>query len=127
MYLRNICVACTCYIFLPVPALPHRDGIYDFVIKTNRPSAVIRLVALREHHELDRCYERMRKIVCCVLFVNFIQVVLGSGFYIDNGIDQTVREKSIPLQERQEIEHEILELLGLPDRPNTQHVHPSLR
>ncbi|XP_050067296.1 protein 60A-like [Anopheles maculipalpis] len=56
-----------------------------------------------------------------------IGMVHSTGFYIDNGVDQTVREKSVELHERQEIEHEILELLGLPDRPNKQHVHPSLR
>ncbi|EAA00276.3 protein 60A-like [Anopheles arabiensis] len=61
-----------------------------------------------------------------VLYV-LIGLVSSTGFYIDNGVDQTVREKSVELHERQEIEHEILELLGLPDRPNKQHVHPSLR
>uniref|UniRef100_A0A182J0T4 TGF-beta family profile domain-containing protein n=1 Tax=Anopheles atroparvus TaxID=41427 RepID=A0A182J0T4_ANOAO len=62
-----------------------------------------------------------------VVFYAVIGMVSSSGFYIDNGRDQTVREKSVSLHERQEIEHEILELLGLPDRPNKQHVHPSLR
>uniref|UniRef100_A0A182KC53 TGF-beta family profile domain-containing protein n=1 Tax=Anopheles christyi TaxID=43041 RepID=A0A182KC53_9DIPT len=65
-------------------------------------------------------------IVVTVVHV-LIRPVSSTGFYIDNGVDQTVREKSVELQERQEIEHEILELLGLPDRPNKQHVHPSLR
>ncbi|XP_053678525.1 protein 60A-like [Anopheles nili] len=60
-------------------------------------------------------------------FVIDARLVGSSGFYIDNGVDQTVRQKSVELAERQEIEHEILDLLGLPDRPNKQHVHPSLR
>ncbi|XP_058812306.1 protein 60A [Topomyia yanbarensis] len=51
----------------------------------------------------------------------------ATGFYIDNGLNQTVREKTVTLHDRQEIEHEILELLGLPDRPNEKHIHPSLR
>ncbi|XP_058452837.1 protein 60A-like [Malaya genurostris] len=51
----------------------------------------------------------------------------ATGFYIDNGQNQTVREKTVTMQDRQEIEHEILELLGLPDRPNEKHIHPSLR
>ncbi|XP_055523182.1 protein 60A-like [Wyeomyia smithii] len=51
----------------------------------------------------------------------------ATGFYVDNGLDQTIQEKSVTLQDRQEIEHEILELLGLPDRPNEKHIHPSLR
>ncbi|XP_019532466.3 protein 60A [Aedes albopictus] len=51
----------------------------------------------------------------------------SSGFYIDNGQGQTVRETTITPQDRQEIEHEILDLLGLPDRPNKEHIHPSLR
>uniref|UniRef100_A0A182PCA3 TGF-beta family profile domain-containing protein n=1 Tax=Anopheles epiroticus TaxID=199890 RepID=A0A182PCA3_9DIPT len=72
----------------------------------------------------------MLKISACavvIVLVVHVGLVRSSGFYIDNGIDQTVREKSVELHERQEIEHEILELLGLPDRPNKQHVHPSLR
>ncbi|XP_053698501.1 protein 60A-like [Sabethes cyaneus] len=51
----------------------------------------------------------------------------ATGFYIDNGLDQTVHLKSISVDDRQEIEHEILDLLGLPDRPNRKHIHPSLR
>uniref|UniRef100_A0A182QT77 TGF-beta family profile domain-containing protein n=1 Tax=Anopheles farauti TaxID=69004 RepID=A0A182QT77_9DIPT len=70
----------------------------------------------------------MSNVICDVLALSLLTgMVIATGFYIDNGVDQTVREKSVDLQERQEIEHEILELLGLPDRPNKQHVHPSLR
>uniref|UniRef100_A0A8D8BK95 Protein 60A n=1 Tax=Culex pipiens TaxID=7175 RepID=A0A8D8BK95_CULPI len=50
-----------------------------------------------------------------------------SGIYVDNGVSQTIRQNAITLHDRQEIEHEILDLLGLPDRPNSKHIHPSLR
>ncbi|XP_043473217.1 protein 60A [Leptopilina heterotoma] len=40
-----------------------------------------------------------------------------SGLYIDNGFDQTVIHRLVSQQEKREVEHEILNLLGLPDRP----------
>lgn len=43
----------------------------------------------------------------------------GSGFYIDNGMGQTVRDQSVSLGDQQEIEHEILDLLGLHNRVGT--------
>ncbi|XP_001603876.1 protein 60A [Nasonia vitripennis] len=40
-----------------------------------------------------------------------------SGLYVDNGYDQTVVHRVITQREKREVEHEILNLLGLPDRP----------
>lgn len=40
-----------------------------------------------------------------------------SGLYVDNGFDQTVVHRVVSQQEKREVEHEILNLLGLPDRP----------
>ena len=40
-----------------------------------------------------------------------------SGLYFDNGVDQTMMQRALTRHERQEVEHEILSLLGLPDRP----------
>lgn len=40
-----------------------------------------------------------------------------SGIYYDNGLDQTVIQKLLTKQEKREVEHEILNLLGLPSRP----------
>lgn len=50
-----------------------------------------------------------------------------SGFYIDNGYDKTVLHQELSLEDQIEVEHEILDLLGLPDRPKKKHLHPSLR
>lgn len=50
-----------------------------------------------------------------------------SGFYADNGVDQTIMHRAITEDDAQAVEHEILELLGLPDRPRKKHSHPSLR
>lgn len=50
-----------------------------------------------------------------------------SGLYVDNGVDQTIMHEPITMDEAQEVEHEILELLGLPDRPRRKRGHPSLR
>lgn len=49
-----------------------------------------------------------------------------SGVYVDNG-DQTVMHHALTADDTEEVEREILELLGLPDRPRKKHVHPSLR
>uniref|UniRef100_U5EVA1 Putative transforming growth factor beta bone morphoproteintic protein n=1 Tax=Corethrella appendiculata TaxID=1370023 RepID=U5EVA1_9DIPT len=63
------------------------------------------------------------------LILNNILIVWTSisGIYVDNGLDQTIMERSLTNSDQQEIEHEILELLGLPDRPKKRHIHPSLR
>lgn len=50
-----------------------------------------------------------------------------SGFYIDNGVDQTIMEDVLDDESKHAVEHEILELLGLPDRPKHKHARPSLR
>ncbi|XP_062559167.1 protein 60A-like [Armigeres subalbatus] len=68
-------------------------------------------------------------ILSCLFAIAFhlTGCVSTSGFYIDNGQGQTIRNNEISHQDRQKIEHEILDLLGLPDRPNKEHIHPSLR
>ncbi|XP_066601960.1 protein 60A-like [Prorops nasuta] len=40
-----------------------------------------------------------------------------SGLYVDNGLDQTVVHRVVSQREKREVEHEILNLLGLPERP----------
>lgn len=50
-----------------------------------------------------------------------------SGIYVDDGY-QTVLHHQLSRDETHEVEHEILELLGLADRPRRKrHIHPSLR
>lgn len=49
-----------------------------------------------------------------------------SGIYIDNGRGQTELQQSLSPEDQLEVEHEILDLLGLPDRPRRKHA-PSLR
>ncbi|XP_014270831.1 protein 60A [Halyomorpha halys] len=65
----------------------------------------------------------MREMFLChISFFSLISVVLGSlsGLYVDNGIDQTVIQRFMTLKEKQEIQEEILNLLGLPERPKLQ-------
>lgn len=67
----------------------------------------------------------MRTFFLAISAICAVQEILcstPSGLYVDNGLDQTVIEHSMTIQERQDIELEILHLLGLPDRPRT---HPS--
>ncbi|OAD52857.1 Protein 60A [Eufriesea mexicana] len=42
-----------------------------------------------------------------------------SGLYVDNGFDQTIVHRVVSQREKREVEHEILNLLGLPDRPRS--------
>lgn len=57
------------------------------------------------------------KRVVFVLFCVTLCDASFSGLYIDNGIDQTVIQRFMTKQEKREVEHEILNLLGLPERP----------
>lgn len=57
--------------------------------------------------------------VLCFLLVN-ISVVFSTpnaGIYVDNGFDQTAIEHLMSVDEKKNIEVEILNLLGLPNRP----------
>jgi len=47
-----------------------------------------------------------------------------SGLYVDNGFDQTVVHRVVSQREKREVEHEILNLLGLPDRPRNTNRRP---
>ncbi|XP_011875025.1 PREDICTED: protein 60A isoform X2 [Vollenhovia emeryi] len=48
-----------------------------------------------------------------------------SGLYVDNGFDQTIIHHVVNQREKREVEHEILNLLGLPDRPRNMVGRPS--
>ncbi|XP_064480655.1 bone morphogenetic protein 7-like isoform X2 [Ornithodoros turicata] len=43
--------------------------------------------------------------------------IVSSGFYADNGIDQTIIYRTLPKSDRREMQQEILNLLGLHHRP----------
>lgn len=66
--------------------------------------------------------------LCSLITLHLVDVADGgvSGVYVDNG-DQTVMHHALTADDTEEVEREILELLGLPDRPRKKHVHPSLR
>ncbi|PSN54809.1 Protein 60A [Blattella germanica] len=59
----------------------------------------------------------MEMRVVLLLFVPVLTHAALSGLYVDNGVDRTVMARSLSRSERQEVEHEILNLLGLPSRP----------
>ena len=60
-------------------------------------------------------------IILVLMLVNEVSSERSSGIYVDNGYDQTIIHRVITQRERREVEHEILNLLGLPDRPKTLH------
>ncbi|KAK3922427.1 Protein 60A [Frankliniella fusca] len=65
------------------------------------------------------------RLVLLPLLVAGTALASLSGLYIDNGVDQTLMQRSLTRHERQEVEHEILNLLGLPDRPRPRPPQPS--
>ncbi|XP_025158147.1 protein 60A isoform X2 [Harpegnathos saltator] len=58
--------------------------------------------------------------ILAIIFGHFVSTSCAermSGLYVDNGFDQTVVHRVVSQYEKREVEHEILNLLGLPDRP----------
>lgn len=57
--------------------------------------------------------------------MNFIIISASlSGFYVDNGFDQTMIERIMTKEEKREVEYEILNMLGLPNRPRKKITAP---
>ncbi|XP_026757262.1 protein 60A [Galleria mellonella] len=67
-----------------------------------------------------------RRCVCFAIVALFTVLCEASlsGLYIDNGVDQTVIHHSMTRHERLVVEHEILELLGLGERPRGPRSQP---
>ncbi|XP_068621103.1 protein 60A [Battus philenor] len=63
-----------------------------------------------------------RCVILCLFIVTSDAVL--SGLYIDNGLDQTVIHHSMTQHERLLVEHEILDLLGLGERPRRTSTPP---
>lgn len=63
-------------------------------------------------------------LVSCVLLIFYSVTVCTSGFYYDNGLDQTIIDHQMSNQDKYEVEHEILNLLGLPTRPKRKSIGP---
>lgn len=68
-----------------------------------------------------------------LLIINTFSSVLEvsasqSGIYIDNGVDQTIMHRTLDETDKMHISDEILEFLGLSERPKSNgHSHLSLR
>ncbi|KAF5275690.1 hypothetical protein FQA39_LY06802 [Lamprigera yunnana] len=57
-------------------------------------------------------------LICfCFFYVSVCICHQPAGLYIDNGLDQTIIDHVMSKQEKHEMELEILNLLGLPNRP----------
>lgn len=62
--------------------------------------------------------------ISVILILNIVYVFGAfSGLYVDNGVGQTVMETMMNSDDQLEVEHEILELLGLPERPRKRNLH----
>lgn len=58
-------------------------------------------------------------------FILFPAVICEySGFYVDNGIGQTIMEERLPRTETELLRHHMLELLDLPYRDNDERIQP---
>ncbi|XP_055633611.1 protein 60A [Toxorhynchites rutilus septentrionalis] len=73
-------------------------------------------------------HNAMDRIILFTLMASNIAFAFGglSGFYVDNGVGQTVMDTVMTNDDQLEIEHEILELLGLPERPRKRRLHSSI-
>lgn len=60
---------------------------------------------------------RLTIIYICISYATLLCSSRRSGLYIDNGVDQTIVQQFLTRQEKKEVEHEILNLLGLQNRP----------
>lgn len=56
-------------------------------------------------------------VLLCLNYAFLLCDCRMSGLYIDNGVDQTLVQRFMTRQEKREVEHEILNLLGLQYRP----------
>lgn len=71
----------------------------------------------------DKIFNKFGKMKCAVVILicfNYAFLLCDcrmSGLYIDNGVDQTIVQRFMTRQEKREVEHEILNLLGLQFRP----------
>lgn len=57
------------------------------------------------------------RILCVLLAISTAVESLKTAIYFDNGYDQTEIDREMTTQEKQQMELEILQLLGLPNRP----------
>ena len=68
------------------------------------------------------CQQACSLVVFIATIVDIMEIATAarmSGLYVDNGRDQTVVHRVVSQREKREVEHEILNLLGLPDRPRS--------
>ncbi|XP_053678554.1 protein 60A-like [Anopheles nili] len=76
---------------------------------------------------MDRKVVALVCLLGCWWPIATIATTTLSGIYVDNGVGQTVLEDALSFEEQQEIENEILNLLGLPGpRPAVRHLHSSV-
>ncbi|XP_055909837.1 protein 60A-like [Eupeodes corollae] len=74
------------------------------------------------------CATMQSVVILSVLFVNITLVFASqSGIYLDNGVDQTIMHRVLDDHEKMDVEDEILDFLGLSERPRRRHNHLSLR
>lgn len=59
----------------------------------------------------------MKLTLVCLLLQTPLIFSSAPGIYVDNGFDQTTIDMAMTTQEKREMELEILNLLGLPNRP----------
>lgn len=69
---------------------------------------------------------RIRVILAIYILFDVVRCEF-SGFYVDNGIGQTIMEESIPHTDAELLRHHILDLLDLPYRDDSERVPPTNR
>ncbi|XP_037936720.1 protein 60A-like [Teleopsis dalmanni] len=89
----------------------------------------------RHHNRFKMMLQWKRLILLPILVIllsnlsikNILVSASQSGIYIDNGLDQTVMQRTLDEDDKIHVSYEILEFLGLAERPRRKHSHLSLR
>ena len=97
--------------------LPSHFNHRDIISNKNLLNSILK--AAIEHTSTTE----MQDIVLVMLLIASCAAL--SGFYYDNGLDQTVVHKHLNKREKKEMQSEILHLLGLEHRPRPVSVLPS--
>lgn len=67
------------------------------------------------------------RIVFLIHILFRVYVECRSGWFIDDGVGQTILDEYLPRADTQELQHMVLDLLGLPNQPHLDRFSSTIR